>query len=72
MQTYIKDFSCYKKTTAMDFHNSHPPHSSEILTHKAAREATDELATLLNVSESKPQYCFKYSLSLLFTEKSAN
>ena len=56
----------------MDFHNSHPPHSSEILTHKAAREATDELATLLNVSESKPQYCFKYSLSLLFTEKSAN
>ncbi|XP_064392105.1 2'-5'-oligoadenylate synthase 1-like [Halichondria panicea] len=31
----------------MDFRNCHPPHSNELLTHKAAREATDELATLL-------------------------
>ncbi len=33
----------------MDFRNCHPPHSNELLTHKAAREATDELATLLKV-----------------------
>ena len=34
----------------MDFRNCHPPHSNELLTHKAAREATDELATLLKES----------------------
>ncbi len=51
----------------MDFRNCHPPHSNELLTHKAAREATDELATLLKVLE-QPAMC-NNSLYLLYANR---
>ncbi len=55
----------------MDFRNCHPPHSNELLTHKAAREATDELATLLKVVYYIEQqvYCAKFTYLLLYMDR---
>ena len=45
-------FDSARQEIEMDYQSYHPPHSKERLTHKAAREATDELATILKVHTS--------------------